>query len=144
MNGRNSYQERISDVSVGEKVFEAYCKAKGYYITRLGFDERNNNVPDFFKINPFVRNLPDYYIINNGNSALVMVKGTSNIKEQERKMIPYFVEHYETRDCPLIYAFCFEGKEPIFHYPEKVMELYDASTDRHYPHDNKTYRNLNI
>lgn len=146
-SGGNSYKERNGCPNTAEIIFEGYCRSKNYFIQRLGFDEKNNPVPNFFNINTYIRNLPDYFICNtiakNQPCALVMVKGTANIKLQEYNAIPVYVKWYASPRCPLIYAFCFSGRDPFFMHPQKVIDLYQKSTDRVWP-DNKVYRNLKI
>ena len=144
MNGNNSYLERNSGVNLGEKLFEEYCTKKQVFFKRLGFDEKNNQIPRFWEINPLIRNLPDYFVATSSRSMLVMVKGTANIKKQEVSMIPLFLEWYHKKECPLYYAFCFEGKEkPFFITPDRVIQLYQQGTDKQW-NDGKIYRTLNI
>ena len=58
-------------------------------------------------------------------------------------MIPLFLEWYNSKKASLIYAFCFIGKKPKLIYPEKVIELYQASKDQKW-FDGVIYRNLNL
>jgi hypothetical protein len=143
MNGSNNYVDRNSRPNVGELFFEEYCHAKGYFIRRLGFDEKNNPVPSFFNINACIRNLPDYYVENKDGSKLVMVKGTGNIKQKEYELMPQFALWYDSVKCPLVYAFCFTDKKPLLFTLDQVTSLYEQSTDKQWP-DGVTYRNLNI
>jgi hypothetical protein len=146
-SGNNSYKERNQCLNIAEIIFENYCKSKSYFIYRVGFDEKNNPVPNFFTINPFIRNLPDYFICNTSSKnqpcALVMVKGTANIKLNEYKQIPFYINSYSSPRCPLLYSFCFTGMNPLFLKPQSVMALYNKSFDRTWP-DGKVYRNLNL
>ena len=143
MNGAYSYKERNNVVNIAEVLFEAYCATKGYFYRRLGFDEKNDPIPNFYNINPMVRNLPDFYINNKGVAGLVMVKGTANIKQSEIRLLPQFLEWYDSKECPLIYAFCFKDQKPLLLFPEKVIALYEQSTDQQW-HDGVTYRNLKL
>jgi hypothetical protein len=148
MNGTNNYQDRNSVANLAEFLFEEYCNEKGYFFRRLGFDEKKDPIPNFFAINPMVRNLPDYYIYREADghnlSFLVMVKGTANIKQSEYKLLPHFVEWYDSKGCSLIYAFCFKGeKKPLLVYPEKLIQLYTESQDKTW-HDGIIYRTLNL
>lgn len=144
MNGNNSYQQRNSGVNIGEKLFEEYCTKRQVYFKRLGFDEKNNAIPHFYRLNPIVRNIPDYLVVSDKGSRLVSVKGTANIKKAEVTMIPLFLEWYHTKECPLWYAFCFEGEsKPFFITPDRVIQLYQEGTDKQW-NDGKIYRTLNI
>jgi hypothetical protein len=146
-SGNHSYEERNKCVNTAERIFEDYCFVKAYFIQRLGFDEKNNPVPNFFNLNPYIRNLPDYFICNpHGKDqpcSLIMVKGTANIKFQEYQSIPLYMEWYESPRCPILYAFCFKDQDPIFMKPKKVIELYENSSDKVWP-DGKVYRNIKI
>jgi hypothetical protein len=143
MNGAYSYKERNNVVNIAEVLFEAYCQSKGYFYRRLGFDEKNDPIPNFYNLNPLIRNLPDFYINNKGVAGLIMVKGTANIKASEIKLLPHFLEWFDSKECPLIYAFCFKDQKPLLLFPEKVIQLYEKSTDQQW-HDGVTYRNLNL
>lgn len=144
MNGNNSYQQRNSGVNLGEQLFEEYCTKRQVYFKRLGFDEKNNAIPHFYRLNPIVRNIPDYLVVSDKGSRLVSVKGTANIKKAEVTMIPLFLEWYHTKECPLWYAFCFEGEsKPFFITPDRVIQLYQEGTDKQW-NDGKIYRTLNI
>lgn len=144
MNGNNSYQQRNSGVNLGEQLFEEYCTKRQVYFKRLGFDEKNNAIPHFYRLNPIVRNIPDYLVVSDKGSRLVSVKGTANIKKAEVTMIPLFLEWYHTKECPLWYAFCFEGEsKPFFITPDRVIQLYQEGTDKQW-NDGKIYRTLKI
>lgn len=143
-SGAYSYQQRNQSLNTAEILFEKYCNEKQYFIRRLGFDEKNDPVPDFFNLNPFIRNLPDYIINNNDTlSALVMVKGTANIKQKEYNLIPQMRGFYSSEKCPLVYCFCFRNTQPIFLHIKKVMDLYENSIDQQW-HDGVIYRNLKL
>jgi hypothetical protein len=144
MNGNNSYQQRNSGVNLGEQLFEEYCAKRQVFFRRLGFDEKNDPVPNFYTINPLVRNLPDYIVANDKGSKLVSVKGTANFKKTEVMMIPQFMEWYHTKDCPLWYAFCFSGQNtPTFRTPDQVIQLYQDVEDKQW-NDGVIYRTLKI
>lgn len=142
MNGNNSFAERNAGANLGEELFEQYCKEKQVFFKRLGFDEKKQQIPRFWEINPMVRNLPDYFVATNSCSMLVMVKGTANLKQSEVKMIPLFLEWYHSKNCELYYAFCFKGqKKPLFMTPSRVIELYQGATDKQWS-DGVIYRTL--
>lgn len=144
MNGNNSYQERNSGRNLGEELFEQYCTEKQVYFKKVGFDEKNNAIPHFYRLNPFIRNLPDYLVISDKGSRLVNIKGTANIKKIEVNMIPQFLEWYHSKECPLWYAFCFEGQNtPTFRTPDQVIELYQKEQDKQWS-DGVKYRTLDL
>ena len=144
MNGSNNYQERNSVTNIAEELFENYCNQKGYFIRRLGFDEKKDPIPNFYNINPMVRNLPDYYVYTNKLSFLVMVKGTANIKQKEYDLLANFLEWYDSKECRLIYAFCFKtSNNPQLIYPNKLIDLYNESQDKVW-HDGVVYRTLDL
>lgn len=144
MNGNQSYAERSSGRNVGEDLFEQYCTTKQVYFKRIGFDEKNNPVPHFYRINPFIRNVPDYLVIHDKGSKLVNVKGTANFKKSEIDMMPLFLEWYSSKECPLLYAFCFnDNNTPTFRTPDQVIQLYQSSVDKQW-NDGVIYRTLKI
>ena len=142
MNGSMSYKKRNQGINLGEQLFEDYCKARGYKVVRVGFDEKNSPIDGYYKLPYFVRNLPDYLVIRDDKMFLVMVKGTANLKKTEVDQIPFFLENYSSKDCRLLYAFCFAEKEkPLFITPDRVIELYQQESDKQW-NDGKIYRTL--
>jgi hypothetical protein len=141
MNGSNTYQERQSTVNHGEILFEKYCALKSYKYWRLGFDEKNGAISHFYRINPLVRNLPDYLVDVGDITYLVAVKGTTNFKQKEINMLPLFMEWFSSKDAPLVYAFCFANQSPKLVYPEKIIELYKVEEDKQWS-DGVIYRTL--
>jgi hypothetical protein len=139
--------ERNTGENIAEIRFENYCNSNGIFMKRLGFDEKNEPLPNFFNINQYIRNLPDYFICNtskpNQPTALVMVKGTANIKKGEYLMLQNFIDWYSAPRCQLLYAFCFDNKLPIFKRVNEVSRLYSQSIDKQW-NDGKTYRNLKL
>ena len=147
LGGENTYQERMSISNQGEDIFQKYCVDNSIYCTRFGFDERNNNVPAFYNLNPFMRNLPDFYIFNplKQASAFIMVKGSRNIKQNEFYLLDDFNVYYASEECPLYYAFCLPKYEkPLLLTIAKVKELYLESEDKQWESDKKIYRTLDI
>jgi len=137
-----NYSNRNSADNFAEDFFEDYCK--NYYIRRIGFDEKKDSIPDFYNINPMLRNLPDYFVYANGKTFLCNVKGTDNFKEKEIHIINGLKLNYSSKKCPLIYAFCFkENKRPIFKTIDEILILYKLSDDAEW-HDGVVYRNLGL
>ena len=142
-SGQNTYQERQTVNNVAEFLFEYYCAEKEYKLTRIGFDEKNKNVDNFFKLNTFLRNIPDYIVNTPKGTFVVNVKGTGNFKRKAIDLLPYFQQWYSTKDTPLIYAFCFTCKDPILVNPDKLMTLWERSSDKIWP-DGVIYRHLEL
>lgn len=142
-NGYDNYNDRQSYVNIAEVLFIEWAKSKNYKINRIGFDEKNNSVNDFFKLNPILRNLPDFVINRDGKSFVVNVKGTANIKKKEYDLIPKFIECFSSYNSPLIYAFCFKNETPIFKNANDVIKLFDNSVDRIW-NDGVIYRNISL
>ena len=141
--GSNTYNERQSKENTAEALFESFCNQKQYRFTRIGFDEKNKSVDHFYRINPYLRNIPDY-IVNTGNATFIVnVKGTGNFKQKEIDMIPKFLEYYSTENAPLVYVFCFKDKDPIIISPENILKRYENGYDRRWS-DGVVYRNLGL
>jgi hypothetical protein len=136
------YLERVK-TNIGEDLFIAYCKSKNYQISRLGFDEQHNFVENFWKLNALIRNLPDFFVNTGDYSYVVQVKGTDNFKKKEADLLPLCLEWYNSKQAPLVYAFCFEGHDPILKYPEQIIRMYQNSVDKAFQ-DGVIYRCLNL
>jgi hypothetical protein len=132
MNGTNTYKERQSVANVAEFLFEYYCAEKEYQLVRCGFDEKNKNIDNFFRLNPLLRNLPDYIVNTNNDTFVVNVKGTANIKQKEIDLLPKFIENYGSKEAQLMYAFCFIGNDPKLIKPEKVSPKINKFSTRDY------------
>jgi hypothetical protein len=143
MNGSNTYEQRQSTVNWGEILFEQHCVSKGYKYWRLGFDEKNGVISHFYRLNPLIRNLPDYIVDTGDATFVVAVKGTANFKEKEVNMLPLFLEWYSSKECQLVYAFCFKDAPPKLVYPEKIIELYKVEQDKQWS-DGIVYRTLKL
>lgn len=142
--GSQDYNERNSvPINLGEELFLEWAKDKCTFISRLGFDEKKGNVDLFYNLNPVLRNIPDFVIINNYRIFLVNVKGTANIKRKEIDLLPKIIEAYSSEKAPLVYAFCFRGYDPIFMNTEKLFKLYEESQDKVWD-DGVVYRTIKI
>lgn len=143
-HGKMGYADRQSlRVNIGEKLFLDWCSKNGWGTHRVGFDEKSGFVRLFYNLGPLMRNLPDFFIEKGDRSFLVNVKGTCNIKQAERKMMPSFVSSFSSPLSPLVYAFCFSDHDVIFCTSEDVMEKYDKAEDRMWP-DGVIYRSIEI
>ena len=143
-SGSQDYNERNSvKINLGEELFLEWAKSKCTFISRLGFDEKNRNVDLFYNLNPILRNIPDFVILNNHRIFLVNVKGTTNIKRKEIELLPKIIEAYSSEKAPLVYAFCFRGNEPVFKSTEKLFKMYEESQDKVWD-DGVIYRTIKI
>jgi hypothetical protein len=143
-SGSQDYNERNSvKINLGEELFLEWAKSKCTFISRLGFDEKNRNVDLFYNLNPILRNIPDFVILNNHRIFLVNVKGTTNIKRKEIELLPKIIEAYSSEKAPLVYAFCFRGNEPVFMNTEKLFKMYEESQDKVWD-DGVIYRTIKI
>jgi hypothetical protein len=144
-NSDSSYLDRVKTIkNDGEYLFEKYCKSHNCQFQRLGFDEHEANVPNYWRLNPIIRNLPDF-VINTGNKTFVVaVKGTDKFKKKEIDLLPSMINAYSCEEAPLIYAFCFkENSGPIWVKPNKIIELYNNAQDEKW-HDGVIFRDLKI
>lgn len=143
-NARQSYNDRNSiKVNLGEELFLDWAAEKCSFIARLGFDEKAGFVDKFFDLNPLLRNIPDFIIINNDRVFLVNVKGTHNFKQKEYELLPKIISTYSSENAPLIYAFCFRNESPKFVTTTQIFDLYEKSTEKVWD-DGVIYRSLDL
>ena len=142
MNGSNTYKERQDGENQGEILFEQYCREKGYQLQRIGFDEKNNNIPEFYDLNIYLRKLPDYVVVTPQYKYVVNVKGTPKFKKSEYDDLTKFEELYGSKKFPLAFAFCFKDAEPRIISVEKIKFLYKQGIDEKFKGDGVIYRKL--
>jgi hypothetical protein len=94
-------------------------------------------------LNPILRNMPDYVIQRDERTFVVNVKGTANIKEKERLLLPQLIEAYSTQKAPLIYMFSIRNQRMKFAEAEHIIELYDIESDKKW-HDGVVYRTIRL
>jgi len=94
-------------------------------------------------LNPVLRNMPDYVIQRDDKTFAVNVKGTPNIKEKERLLLPQLIDAYSSEKAPLIYIFCIRGDRIRFAEAEHIIELYDIESDKKW-HDGVVYRTIRL
>lgn len=139
-----SYKERQAvGVNIGEEIFEQWCMSSGWNFTRLGFNEKFANVGAFYNLHPLLRNMPDYVVQRGDRTFVVNVKGTPNIKEKERLLLPELIAAYSTQKARLIYAFCIRNEEVRFAKADQIIDLYDIESDKQW-HDGVVYRTINL
>jgi len=73
----------------------------------------------------------------------VNVKGTPNIKEKERLLLPQLIDAYSSQKAPLIYVFCIRNERIRFAEAEHIIELYDIESDKKW-NDGVVYRTINL
>ena len=143
MNGSNTYEERQSISDLGEQLFEEWATKNGYVFNRIGFHSKNASVPNFFRLNNVLRNIPDYILQKNGKTYVVNVKGTANIKLKEIMMLDLLVKAYSSDNAPLIYAFCFKGQEPVLMKYSTLEQKFHEAENKVW-HDGVIYRTIKI
>lgn len=144
-NSDMSYAERVKTIkNDGEDLFEKYCTKKQYEFHRIGFDEHENNVANYWRLNEVLRNLPDFVINANGKTYVVCVKGTDKIKQKEMNLLDKMIASYHSKQAPLVYAFCFkENPTPIWIHPQRIVKLYKEAVDETW-HDGVVFRDLKL
>jgi len=143
MNNTNSYEERQSVFDLGEQLFEQWALQNNYIFHRIGFHSKNNSVPNFFRLNTVLRNIPDYILNKDNKTYVVNVKGTANIKLKEMLMLDKFVNAYSNDNAPLIYAFCFKGQNPVLMRWATVEERFNEAENKTW-HDGVVYRTIAV
>lgn len=141
-SGSDSYQERNNrDINIGESQFEEYLKRIGYTWRRLGFDEKNDPVDQFYNLNSNIRKLPDYIVYSPKGMAVVSVKGSLKFKQEDYLKLDWFEEIYSSPKCPLFYAFSTRFGV-AWKTTDQVRQAYEAAKiDEQWP-DQKIYRSL--
>jgi hypothetical protein len=143
-SGKQTFNDRNSiKINLAEELFLDWAAEKCSFVARLGFDEKAGYVDKFFEINPLLRNIPDFLIMNNDKLFLVNVKGTANIKQKEMDLLPKLVEIYSNVNAPLVYCFCFRNEKPLFFTTTQLTELYEQATESKWD-DGVVYRNIKI
>jgi|GEM_PF-1332071 len=145
-NSGHSYQERIKTIkNDGEYLFEKFCMENACRFDRIGFDEHQRNVPNYWRLSDPLRNLPDYVINTHDDKTFVVcVKGTDKLKRNEYTLLPLLQDLFGSEEAPLMYAFCFkENDRPIWKNPDQIIDLYRDAHDEMW-HDGVIYRNLKL
>lgn len=150
-SGNQTYAERNAiGYNRGEDWFVAYCEARGVKVQRIGFDEKNGKVPNFFALSDTLRHLPDF-VVNYANQATqvsetraIAVKGTNKFKAEDYDRLDWFEQQYSTARAPLYFVFMLTEGRPIWLKPAKVKALYEAAeaTEAAWQSDGKRYRVL--
>ena len=141
MNNTNSYSDRQSVIDIGEQMFLDWATKKNWTVNRIGFDSKNDSVPNFFRLNQVIRNLPDFILNTESKTYVVNVKGTLNIKLKEINMLDKLIEAYSSSTAPLIYAFCLKGQEPILMSTETLQSRFNLAENKTW-HDGVVYRTI--
>jgi hypothetical protein len=141
MNNTNSYADRQSVVDIGEQMFLDWATQKNWIVNRVGFDSKNDSVPNFFRLNEVLRNIPDFIVNTETRTYVVNVKGTLNIKLKEINMLDKLESAYSSNSAPLIYAFCLKKQEPILMSTETLRLRFSLSENKQW-HDGVIYRTI--
>lgn len=145
-HGGQTYTERNNRPdNFGEELFIDHCRANGLTCQRIGFDEKQNKVVNFYHLNRVIRQLPDYVVTRKDTNriAVVSVKGTSKFKEEDFNNLLWLETHYGTTAAPLWFVFALRTG---IHWrtPAEVAELYRQSNTEDTWTDGKTYRVLDL
>ena len=141
MQYNGTFDQRINN-NFGEVRFIASCNKNGWLYKKLGFDNEKE-IKEFWKLNPIIKNIPDFIIQKENQLFVIQVKGTKNFKEKEYKLIDKFIDAYHSTNAPLLYAFCLFQKDTIFLKPQQLKELYEQGIDDKF-HDDVVFRELDI
>jgi hypothetical protein len=142
MNNTNSYSERQSVIDIGEKMFTEWATQKNWKVNRIGFDSKNDSVPNFFRLNEVLRNLPDFIVTTENRTLVVNVKGTANIKLKEINMLDKLEDAYSSSSAILIYAFCLRTKEEPILMSTETLRLRFSLAENQQWHDGVIYRTI--
>lgn len=142
MKNTDSYQDRLV-YQVGEELFAEWALSRGFIATVFGSNARDNPIPNFSRLNPVLRNVPDYVLNKHNKTYVVSVKGTPSIKKKEMEMLDTLVACYSSEKAPLIYAFCFKGQEPVLMSVETLKQKYAEAEEKSW-HDGVVYRRISI
>lgn len=140
-SNKDNYQHRMKPENcTGETLFKKWCLENDWYYEKFGFDSK---IKKFWLLNPILRNIPDYIIEKGPKIYVVQVKGTANFKQNEYNMMDEFIKCYDSKEAPLVYAFCFSYQIPVFKKPNQIKELYEKSINKIWD-DGKIYRTLSF
>ena len=96
-NAGQSYSDRQGvGFNLAEDLFVEWANSKGWKCTRLGFDEKNGSVDNFYKLPSLLRNLPDFVITKNDKIYVVNVKGTPRFKKKEFDILDKIENSYSS------------------------------------------------
>lgn len=128
-DGNQSFKGRNSKPNQGEELFKAYCERQGVIAYHFGFDEKNQQIPKFYHLNPILRHLPDFIVHNpkTGRTMAVEVKGSLNYKQSDYERLDSYARAYGTEDAPYLIVFALPNRI-IWKKPEEVKAAYEWST----------------
>lgn len=145
-DGNQSFKERNSSgINQGEQLFEAYCQRVGATYYRLGFDEKLNQIPKFYDLNPILRHLPDFIVHNpkTRKTMAVEVKGSLNYKESDYLRLGEYEKAYGNQLAPYLIVFALPDCI-IWATPQQVTDAYQWSTSLGQWSDGVKYRTLTL
>ena len=143
-NGEQSYSQRNArSINLGEQLFEAWCNTNGMKLRRLGLDEKEALVPGWHKLNPVIRQMPDYIAMKDDRQAVVSVKGTLKFKAQDYDRLSWFEDMYASQDCPLRFVIA-TTRGITWLSTDELRQAYEASTNQGVWPDGKAWRELDL
>jgi hypothetical protein len=145
-DGDKSFAERNNRPdNFGEQLFIDHCRNNGLTCHRLGFDEKQELIPNYWNINKVLRQLPDFVVSrpDTGRTGVVQVKGTTKFKQDDYNNLAWAESVYGSPKAQLWYVFAL--KQGIYWLTvTQVADLYRQSNQEGQWPDGKTYRVLNI
>ena len=145
-DGDKSYQERNNRPdNFGEELFIDHCRANGLTCRRIGFDEKQGSIPNYWDLNKVIRQLPDFVVTrpDTNRIGVVQVKGTLKFKQDDYNNLTWAESVYGSPKAQLWYVFAL--KQGIYWLTVKqVADLYRESNQEGQWPDGKTYRVLDI
>jgi hypothetical protein len=145
MKHSNTFSERTAKRGEGELRFEFFCEGSGLEYHRMGFDQIDNKIPNFYLLHPAIRSLPDYLMKYKEKMCYIHVKGTNKIKLEDLISYSLFEQLFCTKDTPLYVAFCLvDGGKPVFKTLESIKKSLLGLEVKEFPSDGKLYFNLKI
>lgn len=145
-DGELTYAERNNRPdNFGEELFIDHCRANGLTCRRIGFDEKQGSIPNYWELNKVIRHLPDFVVTrpDTNRIAVVQVKGTLKFKADDYNNLAWAESVYGTAKAPLWYVFALKSG---IHWRTvtQVAEMYRQSAEEGQWPDGKTYRVLSL
>lgn len=145
-DGDKSFKERNNRPdNFGEQLFIDHCRNNGLTCHRLGFDEKQEQITNFWHMSKVLRQLPDFVVTrpDTGRTGVVQVKGTTKFKQDDYNNLSWAESVYGSAKAQLWYVFAL--KQGIYWLTvTQVAELYRQSSQEGQWPDGKTYRVLDI
>ncbi len=145
--GEDSFEVRQSVVNTAEVRFREWCERERWKCFRMGFDEKDDFVPEFWRLHEQIRHTPDFLVAKEAGEyyegrpmAYIQVKGTLKLKKNEVGIYYRWGELFATNDIPLVVAFMLREKS-YFLRPSEILDLMKFALKGEWP-DGKVYHEL--